>query len=228
MAWMIDAEKETIWLYGEDWLNKDKKQPKLNERGERLAAWMVSGSKISAKEVALKVEEYNREPLSNDPIYLKALIARMLGDLDIMVEVMDLNDMVYKEFKAQEHYRQTVRGGLLHLVQKFRDFCHQDLSRVHSPQTPAQQYQHGRCTGRYEAWAMAAQYNQDIVDQAAMNVAKDKKKEIEAEEGESNGLETNGGKTSTDPDVGDSGTDTVGSVQGSKQDDKGTDASICE
>jgi hypothetical protein len=225
MVWMLDTPEQTIWLYGADWMNKDKKQPALNERGERLAQWMNTGSQISSAEIELKVAEY-KQILSDDPVYLKALIDRMMEDLDIMVEVMDLNDMVFKEFQAQEHYRQTIRAGLLHLVTKLRDFCHQDLSMVHSPQTPAQQYQHGRKTGRYEAFAMAAQYIQDVIDQAAINVAKDKQKEEEGKD--SDGLETNGGKTSTDTDVSDGGTVVAGSVQGSKQSNEDTDATVCE
>lgn len=185
MVWMINTEEQTIWLFGEDWLNKDKKPPTLNERGERLAMWMKDGPKASSKDLAHKVEEH-RKVLSDDPKYLTALVDRMLQDLDVTVETMDFNEMVHKEFHAQEHYRQTIRAGLLRLVGKLKEYCHQDLSRVHSPKTPAEQYQHGRCTGRYEAFAMAAQYVQDIVDQAALNVAGDKQKE-EANEDDKTG-----------------------------------------
>lgn len=184
MVWMLDTNESEIWLFGEDWINKDKKPPALNERGERLSMWMKDGGKISAKDMQGRVETY-RNILSDDPKYLKAIIAKMQEDLELMAEVMDINDMVYKEFHAQEHYRQVIRNGLAHHVQKFRDFCHQDLTGVHSPKTPSEQYQHGRSTGRYETFAMCAQYVQDVIDQAAMAVAKDKQKEMEEEANES-------------------------------------------
>ncbi len=158
-----------VYLFG-DWLTKnDENQPVLSDDGNMLTQWIKQGPGPSADALLSEVQEM-KNILSDDTLYLKARLWKALNMLDIMAEMAKINELAYKELGAQEMYRDSVRNGLARLVFRMKENAQAEIENLSVPRTPAEEYRHGYIRGKYEASAMAMQYIQDVIDQAALVV----------------------------------------------------------
>jgi hypothetical protein len=165
--WMIEIGDECLYLFGNSWMTKDKEQPELTPKGKVFAAWIRNGSKITSEDVAKRLDDY-KNILSDDPKYLKKRIEKMCGEIAVMKEVMEINEMAREELAQQQNYRNTMHAGIQRLCNKFRESCQQGMEAMHAPKTPSEQFAHGRGTGKYETFAQCAQYLQDVAENSML------------------------------------------------------------
>lgn len=167
---------KSVTLFGKTWTELVKDDVKLTERGQRFALWIKEGGSVTAEEARGAIDKIGQR-LSVDEKYLLKKLDMAQEWLELMPEVLEIAEMAREEFWCQEKYRMSIRIGIDRLIKMAREKVKTAVKEMTVPHKPTEQYRYGFLRGQYEAWAHATQWLQEIIDQAALDVARDKQDE---------------------------------------------------
>ena len=114
---------------------------------------------------------FRKEDKPNELTYDAKLCAKWLSGKDIAMSPR-VKIAIRKEFRAQEQFRQHIRGFIREVTGVLRDRAHKARDEIGVPISTHQQFDQGLHIGEYNANARAAQLVADILNAVELELTK--------------------------------------------------------